>query len=301
MVVLTDGRASDGDCKSAGYTCYSHETCSNCYGKDRCRNAYGQKDPDQTFCTLHYEAQNLKTLPDRNQTVTVVSVGFGRVDRTELELIASSDDNVIIAEGRDASTGFANLKKLLDQLVEKVCLRLPEDCVLEHTPWSECCGGEKYKSRQVKRVLREARNGGKACPTGKQLFKKEFVECPATQPECEGAASTVATEASNTDEATDESASQTDTDTSQPDSDTDTANTPAITLKSDLSSTSSAATTGTDKPVMDDSTTLPSITGAVTTAEMDSARQVVVDGGIVHKMMWNVMIACCASVLCIFM
>ena len=83
---------------------------------------------------LGIEAQKLKTLVDRNQTVTVVSVGFGRVDRAELELITSSDDNVVIAEGQDASTGFANLKKLLDQLVENVCLCLPEDCVLEHIP-----------------------------------------------------------------------------------------------------------------------------------------------------------------------
>ena len=159
---------------------------------------YGRTDSDQKFCTLHHSARELKALADRNQTVTVVAVGFGKVERTELELIASSDDNVIIAEGREASTGFANLKKLLDQLVEKVCLRLPEDCVLEHTPWSECCGGAEYKFRQVERVLREARNGGKACPTGKQLRLKEYERCPAIQLECGIDSTTSATTTSAT-------------------------------------------------------------------------------------------------------
>jgi len=147
---------------------------------------------------LAIEAQKLKRLADRNQTVTVVSVGFGKVDQTELELIASSDDNVIIAEGRDASTGFANLKKVLDQLVEKVCLRLPKDCVLEHTAWSECCGGEKLKSRKVERVVREARNGGKACPSGKELKEIEFAECPAIQQECRIRSTTSSTSVTTT-------------------------------------------------------------------------------------------------------
>ena len=181
VVVFTDGKATDGQCQKQRYTCDAHKACASCW--ESCK-LNGSRDPDQAFCTLHYEAPRLKALSDRNQTVTVVSVGFGQVDRQELEYIASSDENVIIAEGRDASTGFAKLETLLDQLVEKVCLRLPEDCVLEHTPWSECCGGAQYKFRRVKRVLREARNGGKACPSGKQLFIKEYVECPQTQPEC---------------------------------------------------------------------------------------------------------------------
>lgn len=87
---------------------------------------------------LKIEAEKLKALADRNQTVSVVAVGFGQVDVQELKLIASSDENVIMAQGANAAAGFANLKKMLDKLVDKVCEMLPEDCVLEYTPWSAC-------------------------------------------------------------------------------------------------------------------------------------------------------------------
>lgn len=180
-MVFTDGKASDGQCPT-GYTCDPnlHPT----YRKHLCkRNSDGATlipGPSGHPCTLELQAPKLKALPDRNQTVSVVAVGFGAVDPKELRFIASSDDNVIMAQGANAAAGLANLKKLLDQLVEKVCNNLPQDCVLEYTPWSACdapCGPQSQK-RKVKRVVTQARNGGNACPSAKAMRKNYYQPCP---------------------------------------------------------------------------------------------------------------------------
>ena len=104
VVVMTDGRATDGQCKE-DYTC-DEDTL-------RCNNP-GPGKPKE--CRLVYSAPKLKALEDRNQTVTVISVGFGVVDEEELKFIASEDDNVVMAQAADAASGLASLKKLLNNI-----------------------------------------------------------------------------------------------------------------------------------------------------------------------------------------
>ena len=66
------------------------------------------------------EAQRLKALPDLDQTVTVVAVGFGNVDKNEIQAIASSPANAIIAQGSGAAAGLTKLGTMLEQLVATV-------------------------------------------------------------------------------------------------------------------------------------------------------------------------------------
>merc|ERR1712025_440333 len=141
VIVLTDGQATDGSCK-AGQTCdMDKQTCLDASGRDTGKS-----------CKLLVQAPRLKNIQDRNETVTVVSIGFGDIDADELRLISSGegDNNTIIARGTDASAGLAALHKLLGNLVEKVCLNLPVDCVVEYTDWSECpdeCG-QQYQFKR---------------------------------------------------------------------------------------------------------------------------------------------------------
>jgi len=165
VVVFTDGKATDGLCKE-GETC-NHQTGMCSGGKDSCK--------------LLVQAPMLQELPDRNGTVTVVSVGFGQIDADELSLIASGEgsNNTIIAQGTDASAGLVALHKLLGSLVEKVCLNLPVDCVFDYTDWSECpdeCG-QQYQFSE-KRILVESKNGGESCPTDKQMRVRRSRPCP---------------------------------------------------------------------------------------------------------------------------
>jgi hypothetical protein len=126
------------------------------------------------------QAKKLQNLPDRNATVTVVSVGFGDINADELQLMASGDGNAntIIAQGADASAGLATLETLLGTLVDKVCLNLPVDCVIEYTEWSKCpkkCG-EHWQIRNIADTI-PAKNNGKACPTGKALSRSYYRKC----------------------------------------------------------------------------------------------------------------------------
>merc|ERR1711985_79728 len=148
-------------------------------GKQKCLDASGSDTG--TSCKLLVQAPRLKNTPDRNGTVTVVSVGFGDIDEDELRLISSGegDNNTIIAQGTDASAGLAVMHKLLGNLVEKVCLNLPVDCVVEYTDWSECpdkCG-QQYQFKK-KRIVVESKNGGKSCPSEKQMLIKVYRDCP---------------------------------------------------------------------------------------------------------------------------
>merc|ERR1711939_800584 len=65
------------------------------------------------------------------------------------------------------------------KLVDKVCTNLPVDCVIEYTEWSQCpktCG-DHWQVRNIKDVI-QAKNNGKACPTGKALNKNYYRKCP---------------------------------------------------------------------------------------------------------------------------
>merc|ERR1719305_498540 len=165
VLVFTDGQATDGKCKGVGYTC--NQTTQ------RCEDSDGKRDGKS--CRLVVQAEKLQNLPDRNTTVTVVSVGFGNINADELRLMASGDgdDNTIIAQGRDASAGLAELRKVMGKLVDKVCTNLPMDCVIEYTEWSQCpkACGDHWQVRNIKDVI-EAKN------TGKALNKNYYRKCP---------------------------------------------------------------------------------------------------------------------------
>ena len=180
VLVFTDGYASDGACRIPGETCNKEK--QKCFSTTRASSGMS--------CKLLVQAPKLKALPDRNATVTVVSVGFGNVNAPELKSISSGEDNenTIIAQGKDASEGLAALKKLLGTLVEKVCLNLPVDCVVTYNDWTPCpdeCG-QHYQFQTFKEIAVESQNGGKPCPTRKQRLKRnrkacKFIrECPPT-------------------------------------------------------------------------------------------------------------------------
>lgn len=259
VIVMTDGHASDGKCDSSEGTCIA--------STDKCSSG------DEGDCTLVNAAPKLTALADRNQTVTVVSVGFGQVDLTELKLIASDESNVIRAQGQDAASGLAALKKLLNLLVAKVCGNLPHDCVIGYTPWSACdapCGPQTQRQK-VSGVLHKARNGGRPCPSSKWMkktFRRACPEIPCTT--ATGTANTAkTTKPANTAKATSKS---TGGGTTKKDSN---ANTPAKTG------------TGTG-------------TGAViTTNGVTDSGNVAneVDGGNAQRVMWTLAIACSVTTL----
>merc|ERR1711939_654060 len=154
-----------------GYTC--NPDTQKCEDEDGKTNSKS--------CKLVAQAEKLQNLPDRNATWAVVSVGFGNINADELRLMASGDgdNNTIIAQGRDASAGLTELKVLMGKLVDKVCTNLPVDCVIEYTEWSQCpktCG-DHWQVRNIKDVI-QAKNNGKACPTGKALNKNYYRKCP---------------------------------------------------------------------------------------------------------------------------
>merc|ERR1712032_1087064 len=84
------------------------------------------------------------------------------------------------------------MEKLVGNIVDKVCTNLPVDCVITFSEWSECpkCG-EHWQSRRIKSVI-EAKNNGKACPTGKALNKNYYQKCPFIE-ECTTTTTTTTT------------------------------------------------------------------------------------------------------------
>jgi hypothetical protein len=253
VVVLTDGRALDAFCPM-GDTCDAEtQQCSQI----------------GTSCKLVTQAPRLKALPDRNATVTVVSVGFGQVDADQLRFMASGDgdENTIIAQGEDASAGLAALRELLGNLVEKVCLNLPVDCVFTYTEWSECpdCG-EGYQYRRIDEIVVEPQNGGQACPTGKQMQQTYRQECPFVR-ECTTTTTSTSTSTSTS-----------------PSTIPPTTTTTAATTTSTIATTTTVTSEG--------STDADTATTSVTTiAGADSVRSVV-NTGISNTYAWSMVIMC---------
>ena len=252
-----------------------------------CKDYAGKKVGYHT-CTLEVQAPKLKALADRNQTVTVVSVGFGKVDLKELEFIASSKENVIMAEGNNAAEGLKKLQNLLDKLVKKVCSNLPRDCVVEYDEWSACDApcGEQDQWRRVKRILKEARKGGKPCPAGKALTKTYYRLCPK-KPECAPSTTAITTTAAATTTDTTNAAITT---TAAAATITGTATAITTTIGSAITSSANAATPSTTKSAGTTGNVERVVDGNVVGDQ-------VVDGGTVYGVLstFVMLVACCGS------
>jgi hypothetical protein len=285
VLVFTDGQATDGKCKSVGYKC----------NKDTqmCENSAGQRDGRS--CKLIVQADKLQKLPDRNATVTVVSVGFGNINADELRLMASGDGNAntIIAQGADASAGLATLETLLGTLVDKVCLNLPVDCVIEYTDWSKCpttCG-DHWQVRKISDTI-AAKNNGKACPTGKALNKNFYRKCPedldcktTTIPTKAAVTTTKAAVTTRTTPAAEKSTTKISESKTTAGGKVDASSGSTITTKS---GNKGDVTTKSGNTA--DVTTEPGNTADVTT-EPGSYNNVVVDASVVNTLMWTLAIA----------